>query len=93
MPDGSRHWPVTGFNRCRHIAPVLQYQLVQTARESIEARLVVERTLSRSEEDELRAMFETCAGHAFALHFRYFEGRIPPGKSGKFEEFVCEVAA
>jgi phenylacetate-CoA ligase len=31
-------------------------------------------------------------GHAFAIRFAYFEDRIPPGKSGKFEEFVCLVA-
>jgi len=26
------------------------------------------------------------------LRFAYFEGRIPTGPTGKFEEFVCNVS-
>jgi phenylacetate-coenzyme A ligase PaaK-like adenylate-forming protein len=92
MPDGSRHWPVMGFNACRHIAPVRQYQVIQHDRDRIEARLVVERSLTFDEEDALRAMFHRCAGYPFALEFRYFDDRLPLGPNGKFEEFVCRAA-
>ncbi|HET9385857.1 MAG TPA: hypothetical protein VFO67_11970 [Gemmatimonadales bacterium] len=92
MPDGTRHWPVTGFLRCRDVAPVLQYQLVQEDRETIEARLVVERALSKAEEDGLRRLFQAAVGHPFALRLSYVDGRIPAGPSGKYEEFVCHVA-
>lgn len=91
MPDGTRHWPVTGFLRCREVAPVVQYQLVQEDRETIEARLVVERALSRSEEDDLRGLFHASVGYPFAVRLSYVDGRIPPGPSGKYEEFVCKV--
>lgn len=93
MPDGTRHWPLTGFNACRHLAPVSQFQLVQTDRETIEARLVVERKLTSSEEDALRAMLHANTGHPFVLRFVYFEGTLPKGPSGKFEEFVCKAQA
>ena len=91
MPDGTRHWPLTGFLRCREVAPVVQYQLVQRDRETIEARLVVERALSQSEEDGLRGLFHTAIGYPFSFRLSYLEGRIPTGPSGKYEEFVCSV--
>ena len=91
MPDGTRHWPLTGFLRCREVAPVVQYQLVQRDRKTIEARLVVERALSQSEEDGLRGLFHTAIGYPFSFRLSYLEGRIPAGPSGKYEEFVCSV--
>ena len=92
MPDGSRYWPVTGFNRCRDVAPIAQYQLVQRSRETIEARLVVDRPLSAAEEDRLRSMLHECAGYPFDLTITAVD-RIPVGPTGKYEEFVCEVSA
>ena len=92
MPDGRRHWPLVGFAGFRDIAPVVQYQLIQVEVEAIEARLVVARPLSSAEESALGAHIQTALGHAFEMRFRYFEGRLPIGPSGKFEEFVCRVA-
>lgn len=91
MPDGTRHWPLSGFHKFRGLAPITQYQLVQRTREDIEFRLVTERPLDESEEDELRKLLHRALGHPFTLHFVYFDGHIPPGPSGKFEEFVCLV--
>lgn len=91
MPDGSRHWPLVGFNRFREIAPVIQYQLIQDGRETIELRLVADRTLTAGEEAELAAHIQASLGFPFALRFVYFEGEIPAGAGGKFEEFVCRV--
>jgi phenylacetate-CoA ligase len=92
MPDGSRHWPITGFPRCREFAPILQYQLVQCDYDTIEARLVVERPLSSSEEAALQLLFRESSGHAFTMRFSYFTDRIPPLQSGKFEDFISLVA-
>lgn len=91
MPDGSRAWPITGFPRARHVAPVLQYQLIQEDRETIQARLVVERPLVASEEESLRALFHESIGHPFHIEFSYYSDRLPAGPSGKFEEFVCRL--
>jgi phenylacetate-CoA ligase len=91
MPDGRRHWPLVGFAGFREIAPVVQYQLIQLAAETVEARLVVERPLSAPEETALAAHIQAALGHPFEMRFRYFEDRLPTGPSGKFEEFVCRV--
>jgi phenylacetate-CoA ligase len=92
MPDGTRHWPLVGFARFREIAPVIQYQLIQDGRESVEVRLVVARALTQSEEDALAAHIREALGFAFALCFVYFDRQIPLGANGKFEEFVCRLA-
>ncbi len=92
MPDGSRHWPLVGFALFRTVAPVLQYQLIQETRDSIEVRLVVGHALSGAEEDGLRQVIQGTLGHPFALRFSYFADRIPPGPNGKCEEFVCKIA-
>jgi phenylacetate-CoA ligase len=88
LPDGRRHWPLTGFPRCRDIAPVLQYQLVQETVDLIVARLVVERPLRDDEEERLRELFREAAGYPFQLRFSYVRDRLA---SDKFEEFVCRV--
>jgi phenylacetate-CoA ligase len=91
MPDGSRHWPMAGFQNVRDIAPIRQSQFVQLDRERIEVRLAVDRALTAAETDAVRAMIEKILGHAFTLEFRYFDDRIPAGPGGKFEHFVCEA--
>ena len=91
MPDGSRFWPVGGLIDARDIAPLSQWQMIQTAREAIEIRLIVERPLTADEEEKLRALVVSKLGYPFALDLKYFEGRLPLGPNGKFEEFVCRV--
>jgi phenylacetate-CoA ligase len=90
-PDGARHWPITGFYRCREIAPIVQYQLVQHDLESVEARLVVERDLTAAEESSLRDHFNACIGAGLTLRFTYVAGRLPTDAGGKFEEFISRV--
>jgi phenylacetate-CoA ligase len=93
MPDGTRHWPLVGFCYFREIAPVLQYQFIQQDRETIELRLVTERPLTGEEEAGLAARVQNTLGFPFAVHFSYFEGRIPAAADGKFEEFICRIGA
>lgn len=88
MPDGSRHWPLTGRSRYRAVAPVVQYQMRQTDRDRIEVRLVLERPLTGTEEAKLREIMQSALGHTFALDFRIYQDRLPLGANGKFEEFV-----
>lgn len=92
MPDGTRHWPLVGFAGYRAIAPVVQYQLIQTDRENIEVRLVVERALTAAEEAALTAHIQKSLGHAFAVRFVYFDGKLPTGANGKFEDFISRVS-
>jgi phenylacetate-CoA ligase len=92
MPDGRRHWPLLGLRDSRDVAPVTQFQVVQENAETVTARLVVERPLSRAEEEQLRDRVRASLGHPFDVRFAYVDGRIPSGPTGKYEEFVCRVA-
>jgi phenylacetate-CoA ligase len=87
-PDGTRHWPLTGYKVFREIAPVIQYQFRQHAPDRIEVRLVVERPLTEAEEGALKDAIQTKLRYPFTLDFVYFEGRLPVGSNGKFEEFL-----
>ncbi|MBM7063420.1 phenylacetate--CoA ligase family protein [Pseudomonas sp. UL073] len=87
-PDGSRRWPLLDFHLHREVAPVQQSQLVQHAAEAIEARLVVERPLTASEEAAIAEIICDALGHPFHIEFRYFAERLPLGSGGKFEEFM-----
>jgi phenylacetate-CoA ligase len=93
MPDGTRHWPLVGFRHFREIAPVMQYQFIQEGPDTLELRLVTERTLTPGEEARLAARVRENLGFDFAVRFSYFAERLPAGANGKFEEFVCLVAA
>ncbi len=87
-PDGTRHWPLTGYKQFRDIAPIRQYQFRQHAADAIEVRLVTERPLTGEEESALVAHLHWKLRHPFRIAFAYFDGRLPLGKNGKFEEFV-----
>lgn len=91
FPDGTRRWPIVGFYRYREIAPVIQYQLVQRSRQSIDVNLVVERPLVPQEEIALADVIRENIGYPFNIQFIYHPHRIPVSKGGKFEEFVCEL--
>jgi phenylacetate-CoA ligase len=91
MPDGSRHWPLVGFAGFRDVAPVAQYQMVQTSREEIEVRLVTEVPLSAAQVRDLSLVIREALDQPFTLHFVYFDERIPVGPRGKFEEFISLV--
>jgi phenylacetate-CoA ligase len=93
MPDGSRHWPLTGSRRMRDIAPVSQYQLIQHDRERMEARLVVEKKLTPAQEDAVRERIQKSLKYNFTIDLIYFEDRLPVGANGKFEEFICKAKA
>lgn len=89
LPDGTRHWPLTGFDRFREIAPIQQYQFIQTSRETMDVRLVVERPLKGDEEEALRHHMQQSLGYSYIIAFQYFDQALPRSASGKFEEFLC----
>ena len=90
-PDGTRHWPLTGYKKYREIAPITQYQMVQTALDRIELRLVAERKVTKAEQNELRHYLQKALKHPFTIDFSFHEGRLPAGPNGKFEEFVSMI--
>jgi phenylacetate-CoA ligase len=92
MPDGRRQWPLTGYGSFREVAPVLQFQFVQTGRTAIEVRLVVSRSVTSEEENALRSVILAALGYPFTLAFKYHQEPLRRDPSGKFEEFICAIA-
>ena len=91
LPDGRRVWPRLSEARYRDVAPIRQFQVVQTTRSALDVRLAVERPLTKEEEAKLRAMILGRIGHAgFDLAFTYHDS-IPRGAGGKFEDFKSEI--
>lgn len=90
-PDGTRFWPLVGIYQMREVAPVEQFQLVQSELDTIDVRLVVERPLATDEESALRDLIRRTLGYPFELRFAYADGRLDRNAGGKFEEFVNEL--
>lgn len=90
-PSGEKYFPFFGTTRFAEIAPVVQHRFVQKSRDMIEVQLVTRRRLSDGEEDRLRARILDRLPCPIALRFVYLEA-IPRSASGKFEDFICEVA-
>jgi len=90
-PDGTRHWPLTGYKRMRDYGPIRQYQMRQRARDRIELHLVADRPLDEAETAALVAYLQTKLRYPFAIELHYHDDRLPTGPSGKFEEFVSQL--
>jgi len=92
-PGGVRHWPRINFDECPGIENILQYQLIQHTVEEIEIRLVSTCAPMPQQEAELTAWLHTHMEYPFTFRFNYFEGQLPKGANGKFEEFISHVSA
>ncbi len=91
LPDGSRHWPNTGYSNWMDIAPIEQIQLVQKSLHDIEARLVMPRTLTLDEQKQMIPILQKSLGYAFQISFSYHR-ELCRSASGKFEDFISEVS-
>jgi phenylacetate-CoA ligase len=86
-PDGQRYWPFFGATGFRRIAPLTQYQFVQTSYDTLQARLVVERPLTVAEQEGLRTRIQTTLPYPVQIEFNFVD-EIPRNPSGKYEDFV-----
>lgn len=92
LPDGSRNWPLVGFHSFDTVAPVRQYQLVQTERDHIEFNVVTDAAISKDQEDALVRIAQKALQYPFRMTVVQFRERMRPGLNGKFEEFVCKIS-
>jgi len=91
LPDGERRWPNLNVADIHRLAPILQHQVAQVGLEDIEVRLVVSRPLRAEEEDRLANHIRVNLMYPFRVSFRYVAA-IARGPTGKFEEFLSEIA-
>jgi phenylacetate-CoA ligase len=92
LPDGEQRWPLLNYRAYREIVPLRQLQLIQRSTNNIEVHLVTERSVTTAEESSLAEAIRASLGYHFALRFNYCK-EIPRSKSGKFEDFMCEIPA
>ncbi len=91
LPDGSRNWPLVGFHAFDTVAPVRQYQLIQTAIDEIEFKVVTDREITSDQERGLIEIVRQALNYPFRITVVQSRERLPLGVNGKFEEFVCRL--
>lgn len=89
LPTGKRFWPLFGIKKFRHIVPVRQYQVIQTAIDSLEVRLVTDFPVTGGQEEHLQNIIRDAVGYPMNIRFVYPDAiRIV---AGKHEEFRSEI--
>jgi len=91
LPDGSRYWPTVGYHQWAERFAVLQFQFIQTDRNAITAKLWVRCRPTPGEQSELTAIIQDSLRHPFDIRYEWWDGPLPRGPGGKFEEFVCQA--
>jgi phenylacetate-coenzyme A ligase PaaK-like adenylate-forming protein len=94
LPDGEKRWPaleIDALTAFEGRLPVRQFQAIQHSRTELEVKLVVARPLSAQEETGIRRLLATWFSDGFSVQFTYVD-HIPPGPTGKFEDFRCELS-
>jgi phenylacetate-CoA ligase len=90
LPTGERFWPIFGTRTFRDISPAIrQYQVIQTALDRLEVRLVTDVALSVDIEQKLRELVVRTVGYPLGIDFTY-PGEIRVA-AGKHEEFRSEI--
>ena len=74
------------------VAPLQQFQLVQTDMEALELKLVVQETLQATQEQEIVAILHRFLDYPFQIKFTYLDA-IPRSPNGKYEDFLCLLDA
>jgi len=92
LPDGARNWPLVGFHAFDSVAPVRQYQLIQTGLDHIEFKVVTDHEISKEQEDALVEIVQKALQYPFRMTVLQLRDQLRPGANGKFEEFVCRVS-
>jgi phenylacetate-CoA ligase len=91
LPDGSRHWPLTGIYGFRDIAAVRQYQMIQHAPDRIELRFLIDQPLSMEQDAAMQTYLQGRVGHGIGFTIICFADRLPPGSRGKTDEFISLI--
>jgi len=95
LPNGETRWTLLSngeIGELLGLAPIRQYQFVQTHPERVLARLVVNRALTSEEEAAVGAWLRKKLDYPFAVSFAYPE-TIPNTAGGKYFDFVSELNA
>ena len=86
-PDGSKAWPfMGGAGYYKKIAPIRQFQMLQTKPDTLEFHLVVTPHLTEKQKAALTKRLHETLRYAFKISYHHHD-EITPGPGGKFEDF------
>lgn len=88
--EGNEYWPAFGVKSLTKLAPLRQFQLAQVESGKVEARLVPERGLSKSEQASIRAHLAERLPGSVQVVLKIVTD-IPRSAGGKYEDFVNET--
>jgi len=92
LPDGTRVWPYIDVeDAASSLPPILQFQVIQRSLTDVDVLLVTPRALTVEEETLVRQWTHNAMCYPFNVRIQYVDS-IPRGKTGKFEDFRCDVA-
>ena len=89
-PDRRKYYPSFAAEVWSSIAPIKQIQLAQKTPQQIEVRYCAERQLDDTEQRQLTAALRRSLGHPYEFTFARL-AQIPRTRSGKYEDFICEI--
>jgi phenylacetate-CoA ligase len=87
LPDGRQHWPSFPAEAWLAIAPIRQFQIVQTALDSVEARFVAEGRLQAAQLEQLASMLKKYLDYPLKVTMSQVD-EIERKPNSKFEDFV-----
>ncbi len=91
MPSGARRFPTGWFRDFSKIDGLVQFQIVQKGLTALEVRLITRPPFAPADEDKIRKILQHHLGQEFAVAVSYHD-EIPRAASGKYFEFVSEIA-
>ncbi|MEN3951376.1 phenylacetate--CoA ligase family protein [Iodidimonas sp. SYSU 1G8] len=91
MPDGSRVWPRFGLKQLGELAPIRQYQILQTERTRLEVNLASDRPLSADEMQAVAGRIRANTHQDFDVHVANTVGPLLKGANEKLEVFKCLI--
>jgi len=90
LPDGSKVWPKFSLSKMVGCAPVKQFQAVQHEIDHVEYFLICERTLTTTETNCLRELFQNNLHPDILISITEVD-KLQRSKNGKYEEFISHI--
>ena len=91
LPDGRRFYPTFGLRNFGELAPYRQFQLIQTALDSLTLRLVLDRPLRADEQAAIVARICEQVAYPMQVAIEVVQGSLIERAGAKFEEFKSLV--
>jgi phenylacetate-CoA ligase len=92
MPNGERRWPVFDAAQAADLPALRQFQVIQRSLSQIDVNVVHDHDYSAEEASQLVRYVQQMLGHPFTVTVHRVAA-IPRSRTGKFEDFISEVAS